>query len=89
MAEKMMRLRLTPNGVAVADPQNPDQLVELRLTKESGVSFSAGRIAATDFVELQLGENGVVVRDPNSNREYQALTFSEDGILIGAPGNVA
>jgi len=88
MSDKLTRVRLTPTGIAIALPDSPDKFVEIRMTKGSGVTFSVGR-AGDEFVELQLSETGVVIRDKASDREYQELKFGKDGVLLGAPGNVA
>lgn len=78
-------VRLTKSGVAIASPGG--EFVELRLT-DSGVMFGNSKAGDDQFVELRLTNEGVVVRDPKSQKEYQELKFSTNGILLGAPGNV-
>lgn len=79
-------VRLTRSGVAIASPGG--DFVELRLT-DSGVMFGNSKPGDDQFVELRLSSEGVVLRDPKSQKEFQELKFSRDGILLGAPGNVA
>ena len=82
--KEKLKVRLTENGIAIGSKEQG--FVELRLTK-TGVMYGTLDSDSESSVELEITPKGVVVFNPKGKTDFQELTLTKDGLILGAPGN--